>query len=152
MAALQFRGAFMINEINGVLTGLSAAAGITKGIVHAESALEKAELKFRLAELMQHIAEAQAQMADIKISSLAKDEEIRGLLEKLKVHENLVRDSGVYYRSTDEGKPYGEAICSNCWDVKKTLVHLVQPTATWKLKCPNCKQDYGSGKVRRVIK
>lgn len=141
----------MISEINAVFAGLSAAAGITKGLVHAESAIEKAELKFKLAELLQHIAEAQTQMADIKINSIAKDDEIRDLLEKLEIKEKLVRVGGAYYLATKEGKPYGEAMCSNCWDVKKILVHLVQPTVQWDLKCPNCKQDYGSGDIQRII-
>jgi len=142
----------MFAEINAVITGLSGAAAITKGLVYAESALEKADLKFKLSELMQHIAEAQSQMADIKISTIHKDEEIRNLTEKLKIKDNIVRENGVYYRSNDNGEAIGEAICSKCWDVHNLLVHIVQPTPVLDLECPNCKQKYDGGRVHRVIK
>jgi hypothetical protein len=142
----------MLAEINLVLSSLSGATNIAKGLVVAESAVDKADLKFKAAEMMHTLAEATSSMAQIKLELVQKEELIRNLEDKLKVKDTLVREYGVYYKQNNDGLAHGEAICSKCWDVDQVLVHIIQPTSSVvALKCPNCKQDYSGRQVKRFI-
>lgn len=142
----------MLTEINLVISGLSGASNIAKGIIRAESAIDKAELQLKIAELMQTLAETSSSVSQIKSDLINKDEYIRSLEEKLKIKEELVRENGAYYKKDESGNAIGEAFCSKCWDVEKLLVHIVRPTATIDLECPNCKQEYDGNSVYLVKK
>ena len=141
----------MLTEINLIIQSLSGASGIAKGLVAADSAMDKAELKFKVAELMQTLAEVTSATAQIKVNLVEKEDLIRELQNKLRIKETLVRENGVYYKKNKDGRASGEAICSKCWDVHQLLVHIVQPTAMIDLECPNCKQKYSGHNVRKFI-
>ena len=141
----------MLAEINLVLSSLSGATNIAKGLVVAESALDKAELKFKASEMMLSLAEATSAMAQVKLELVDKEELIRNLEEKLKTKGLLIRENGVYYKKNENGLAHGEAFCSKCWDVNQLLVHIIQPTSDIDLKCPSCKQGYNGHRVHRVI-
>lgn len=139
----------MLTEIGVTLSSLNTASGIAKGVIGASAALDQAELKYQLADLMQNLATATANMADLKLMALKQDEVIADLREKLKNKDTLVRAYGVYYRDDGNGNPTGSSICSKCWDVDRIVVHIVKPTPMINYICPNCKTPY-SGNVMKL--
>lgn len=128
-----------IATIAALLNGLKAATDIAKSISQASNSLQAAELKMKLAELYEALADARIKATDLKEEIDAKDQEIARLLDAAKLEGEVFRGGDAYFRK-GASKPY--PLCIACWDQRKKLVHLLD-TAREKgpdsRTCPECK-------------
>jgi hypothetical protein len=78
----------------------------------------------RLAELIEALAEAKMQAADIQDIVREKDERIKDLENLLELKSKLIRHEGKHYEIDENGNPTGDPYCSNCWESKDKRIHL----------------------------
>jgi predicted nucleic acid-binding Zn-ribbon protein len=122
------------------LTALKTAADIGKIISNANSSMQDAETKLRIAQLIEELAVAKINIASIQELLQSKDEEIKELKEKLMMHKSLVFQKPFYW-NTDKVEKEGP-YCSNCWETVKKQVHLIRSGSTSLWDCPHCKNRY----------
>ncbi|QQR80077.1 MAG: hypothetical protein IPJ69_12180 [Deltaproteobacteria bacterium] len=129
-----------ISTITTALSGIKAAIDIAKALKDSDHFLEKAELKYKLAEMMNSLADAKLAMIDAQELIQAKDKEIIKLKDSLKLKGKLERYRYVYYFLDDNGIKMGDPFCSYCYESKNELIHVVQdPLKNRDFVCPGCK-------------
>jgi len=129
-----------IAEISGLLTGIKAASDILLFVRNADFSLEKAELKFKLSELMSALADVKIQAAQVQDVLLQKDEQIKELTKALELKAKVKREGNAYYEVDTNENAVGDPYCSNCWETSFRLVHL-NYIEHWN-RCPFCKTTY----------
>ncbi len=132
-----------IAAISAFITSIKNATDIVKVIREAGTTLEKAEVKLKLAELIEALAEAKIQASEVKELLQEKDSQIAELKKAFEMKESLVRAGDAYHEINDASEPIGSPYCSHCWEVKHTAVHLSQIAGSmgdWN--CPACKNTY----------
>lgn len=135
-----------ILAINATITAIKHSIDIAKAIKEADSTLEKAELKLKIAELIESLANAKISAIEFQEVVQEKVSRIAELENLLKFKANLVRKEGMFFESDENGNPTKEPYCSNCWDSKQLKIHLTQSQDTF-FTCPNCKNEYGKFKI-----
>lgn len=93
-----------IATISAFLGSIKTATDIAKAIKNADSSLEKAELKLKIAELMESLADVKIQAAEIRELVQEKDEEIKHLRNFIGERERLIQSK------TDKENFLGENI------------------------------------------
>lgn len=135
-----------VATIGAFLGSVKTAADIAKALRGADVSLEKAELKLKLAELIEALAEAKMQAADIQEIIREKDGEINNLKKAFEFKFDLVRKGNAYYlKATSGGFHTEEAFCSHCWEVNQKSIHLstyLNDMSKWVGECPSCKNKY----------
>jgi hypothetical protein len=127
-----------------IASGLAAtgnAITLLKAIKDADSAIDAATLKSKLAEVMN-------ELADAKISQIELIEKIRGLEEEnarlLKSGEeigNLIEKDGYLYRPSGNDV-LGWPACPTCITKEKFVSLLVQNGDVTDAKCPRCLTEF----------
>ncbi|MDO8462348.1 MAG: hypothetical protein Q7S98_05765 [Deltaproteobacteria bacterium] len=131
-----------ISSIAAALSGLKTAIDIAKALKESDSLLEKAELKYKLAEMITSLADAKIAMVESQELIQNKDKEIEKLKEIFKISGKLERYAYVYYSTDDAGKKIGDPFCSYCYESKQDLIHVVQdPSKRRNFVCPACKTE-----------
>lgn len=136
-----------ITNISTVLSSIKSATDIAKKIKDSDLTLEKAEMKYQLAEMMNSLAEAKSEMAEIQNLLLEKDGRIRELEESLSLKGNMIWRDPVYYLKTQNGEdgPY----CQQCYDNNQKAIRLQTiEEGNWVCKaCGNSffSRDYDPG-------
>jgi len=125
-----------VPTISAALTGIKAATDISKAIMTAGASLEKAELKLRIADLVDSLTDARAKILDIRELLDQKDQEI----ERLKKREGLKFDGDVYWLENEDKSEDGP-FCPNCFDDKGKCVHIHEDGPGWF--CYVCKRHWG---------
>lgn len=110
---------------------------LAKGLLDVKEIANSAEAKMAIAELTSKLAEAQVQIADLKVEHLAKDEAIRELEKKLAQRAQLVRHNDLYFVKDNEGNPTGDPICPKCFEGADKRIHLVYYKDNER-RCPEC--------------
>jgi len=131
-----------VATITAVLAGLKTASEIAKTLGQSDLNLEKAELKFKLAELYEALALARMSATSLTEELQEKDREIARLLEAVALKDEVVKRGDAYFKKGPDGKAVDDPFCVNCWDAKKKLVHIHRMHATKGpdvLVCPQCK-------------
>lgn len=143
-----------VATITTALTAITNSIAIAKAIKNADSSLEKAELKFRIAELIESLAEVKLQTIDIKELINEKDDKISALEESLKLKPTLVRSGLAYYERAENGEPSGDPFCSHCWETEYLAIHLHQKAIGNPNPniCPNCKNEYAYPHSTPIVK
>lgn len=113
-----------ILAINATITAIKHSIDIAKAIKDADSTLEKAELKLKIAELIESLADAKVSVTELQEIIQEKDKRIKELESSLENKPNLVRHWGKYFETDENGNPTGDPYCSNCWDSNSKLIHL----------------------------
>jgi len=132
-----------IAAITAALSGVKTATEIVRYLRDTEAAFKTADLKLRIAELVDALANAKLSLADVQDVLAAKDAEIRRLNEALKRKADVIRYHDAYYEKNDKGQPVGDPYCSYCFENKNELVHINQnPQDRRKSVCPNCKNSF----------
>ncbi|QSX78108.1 hypothetical protein [Agrilutibacter solisilvae] len=123
--------------------GLKLAADLIKSAMAAGDALDKAEMRFKLADALNALADAKNSVTDAKEELQQAYKELDEMHEKLKLKAKTVRFKDGYYELDGEGAASGDPYCSKCWEVDHRLVHLVRGDRTEQFTyCPSCKQKY----------
>lgn len=128
-----------ITSVGSLLTSLKTATDIVKFIRDSEVSIERAELKLKLAELVEALANAKLEAADIKQSIVERDELIRELRTQAQQRELLKWEQPCYYLTNEEGvkEPY----CQNCHDSTGKLSRL-HDDGHGEFECRVCTQTF----------
>lgn len=132
-----------ITSIAAALNGIKTATEIITYLRNTETAFKNAELKLKIADLVDVIAETKLSLANIQEIITQKNAEIKRLNDILKVHPELILFGAAYYHKNSEGKPTGDPFCPYCFEVKHNLVHIHQnPIERRQNVCPACKNTF----------
>uniref|UniRef100_UPI0040574DBF hypothetical protein n=1 Tax=Candidatus Electronema sp. TaxID=2698783 RepID=UPI0040574DBF len=115
-----------IAEITAALAGVKHASDIAKLIKNSEVSLEAAEVKLKLADLIDNLADAKVKIAKFKEILSEKDEEIHRLNGQLKKHGSILWESPYYFLAKENGEKDGP-YCQKCYDSNKKLIRLQSP-------------------------
>lgn len=137
-----------IATITATLSGLKTAIDIAKAIKDADVSIEKAELKYKIAELISALADAKVAAAETIELIENKERQIVELESKLSFSKTLERFKDAYFE-THSGAPVGDPYCAHCWEVDKVAVHLKTGANHARMKeCPRCKTQHMSHTVK----
>ena len=132
-----------IAAITAAIGGLKTATEVARFLRDTVQAFKTADLKLRVAELVDGLATAKFSLSEIQDTLAAKDAEIRRLTEALKLKDEVTRYQDAYYRKDPDGKALGDPYCSFCFETKSLLVHINQnPKDRSQSVCPNCKNIF----------
>jgi hypothetical protein len=124
-----------LTTISTALSSLQTAKDLLKTINDSKDLFEKSEIKLKLADLNDALANTKNQISDIKIELIEKNEIIKELEKKLNQKENLFFEKPYYLIKKDENEgPY----CQICYDDKGKLIRLHDSHTLGKWKCPIC--------------
>ena len=127
-------------DIMTMLAAVNAAIDITKKISSSDRAIEAAEMKFQMAELLERLAETKISLVEIQDDLRAKDAEIAGLKEAFGFRGETVVVEHLHFRKKDQGNPTGHPFCPRCLDVDHKWIGMWQKTGSGMLHCwcPEC--------------
>ena len=132
-----------IASISAAISGLKTAADIVKILRNVPASLEKGELKLKIADLMNVLADTKIHITEIQNSLDEKDNEIERLNQALAFRGKLVRQYEVYFEIDEKANAHGDPYCPHCWEVEHIGVHLHRSvTGVVKLDCPRCKNHF----------
>jgi hypothetical protein len=129
-----------IAAITGALSGIKAASDIAKIIKDSGASLEAAEMKFKLAELIDALADAKIEIADFKELMSDKDNEMSELKKLLLVQQKVTWQEPYYFKV--EGDNKDGPFCQRCYDVDTQLVRLQSPHKNGFWNCTQCENSY----------
>lgn len=132
-----------IASISGAISAVKAATDIAKVLRDLNATVQSADLKLKIAELTDALANAKLALIEVHEVVLEKDAEINRLSAALKVRGEVVRHGDSYFLVNQSGAPTGDPYCSHCFEVKHSLVHINQnPKSRVESVCPNCKNVF----------
>jgi len=109
----------------------------------ASGAIERAELKLQLAEMMDALADAKLEMTQAMEDRAFFQQQIAELEKSLRIKETIKRAGDAYYGLDEQGEPKGAPYCSLCWERNHSLIHLTSAARTEQhSSCPACKSQY----------
>ena len=140
-----------ITTIASVLTSIKTATDIAKVIQKGSAAFEQAEMKLKLAELMNALADAKIEIANVQDVLSEKERRIGELEETLNLRKKLTWESPYYWLCDGEVKdgPY----CQQCSDSTGKLIRLqIYDPGQWYCKtCQNTYYDKNYSRPNRKI-
>lgn len=131
--------------ITAILTGLKTAAEIAKTLSQSDANLERAEMKLKMAELIETLAAVKMAAVELKENLVEKDQEIARLSEAMALRADIIKSGDAYFRKDESGNPAGDAFCLHCWDSTKALYYLTRSQVTRgpsTMLCAVCKNHY----------
>lgn len=129
-----------------IMTGLSAlnsAIDIAKKLNSVDDAIEKAELRLKLAELIGYLADAKVMLVQAKEEISARDGELSRMRDTLKVRAETVVVRSHHYRKNAEGQPVGRPFCPRCMEADGKMISMQHKAGMGSMyvHCPQCKID-----------
>ena len=116
---------------------------LVKLIRNSGSSLEKAELRFKMADLVEALADLKMQLAAVQEDMAGRDKRILELEGAFEVKDELRRVNDAYYRVGADGKQHGPPRCMRCWEVDKVQRSVVHSAERGLGSiCPACKSTY----------
>ena len=132
-----------IAAISGALGALKTATEVVKVIRDLDTTLQTADLKLKIADLTDALANAKLAIVEIQDELGARECEIQRLNDALRTKEDVVRYQDAYYKKNHAGVATGDPFCSYCFELMHTLVHINQsPKDRSQSNCPNCKNVF----------
>jgi hypothetical protein len=139
--------------ITSTISSIKAATDIATLIKERGLSLEEAEIKLKIADLINSLADAKINLAEICQLILEKDNKTNELNSKLEIKEKLYYDGQFYWLQDSESKdgPY----CQPCYDKNSKLIRL-QPLTKGQWQCLVCRnifytKDYKSPDYNSLI-
>lgn len=127
-----------LGVFSSALASIQSATEIAKLLKESKDSLEQAEVRFKLAELMNALADARMQMADVKEALAHKEQEISSLRDELRKRDDVIWDNP-YYWCVIEDKKEGP-FCQKCYDESQRLIRLQGTGGRWR--CLSCKSTF----------
>jgi len=109
--------------ITTAISWLKLAVDVAKNIRDADTTLGKAELKLRIADLIEALVDAKINISDIQDLLTEKENEIKILKEQFYIKEKVIRKGNYYIKVDDVEELY--KYCLTCWDYDHKLVNLL---------------------------
>ncbi len=129
--------------IGTALSSLKTAVDIAKFLRETDLSLERAELKLKLAELVDALIQAKLELAEIQETLIAKDKRIADLQDAFQSKDKVVRNRDAYYVADENGKPAGVPYCLRCWENDHKRRQLVSDAKEHRMNvCTTCGQKY----------
>lgn len=124
-------------EISAALAGLEASITTARALKALAKKLDSAELQNQAADLLQALAEAKIEGAELK----ARVWELERAAE---LEQDLQFDGHVYRKQSEPDDVY----CQLCWDKEKLLIRVYATDADYngQWHCRNCGHYYGEKK------
>jgi hypothetical protein len=128
-----------VAAIGSLLGSLKTATDIAKFVRESSVSLERAELKMKLADLIEALANAKIEAADIQQEILDRDKMVRELEAAAAVKVELRWEQPCYLRKNEKGTeaPY----CQNCYDSIGKLSRL-HVDGSGYFECRVCTQSF----------
>lgn len=130
-----------IPEMQAVGVGLATAYRIAKAVLNADRAIDKAELKLQMADLMAALSESRQEALTARETIQALEGRLR-LLESNATLLATLKHKAPFYLADGDPIPY----CARCVEVERLPVHVVKTTVfqggrrMWT--CPKCQTGY----------
>lgn len=144
----------MIENISLALNSIKTAIDIARLISESGTSLEKAELKLKLAEILDALADAKIEITGFQSLLSEKDERIRELEEAFALKEKLVKKGDAYYGVDEHNAAAGDPYCLHCWETDHKPIHLHQAGGGEKegyfTVCSVCKNKYAPYRTERL--
>lgn len=135
----RLRGVAMpdIATIGAALGSIRSAYDIAKIIKDSSSSLAEAEVNLKLADLINALAEAKFEIAEVQDLLLEKDRAIKELEEELKLKANREYEPPYYWLNKEDGTKDGP-YCQPCFDTGGRYIRLqAEGNGSWR--CLACK-------------
>jgi hypothetical protein len=130
-----------IPEMQVVGTGLATAYRIAKAVVNADRAIDKAELRLQMADLMAALSESRQEALTARETIQALEARVRQLESNATLLASL-KHKAPFYLADDDPIPY----CARCVEVERLPVHVVKTTVIHEGRrlwaCPKCQTNY----------
>ena len=127
-----------ITAISASIASIKHAIDIAKALVGVDATIAQAELKLKVAELLEALAEAKLAATEFQDVLAKKEQEIARLTEALATKEEVVRRFAAYYKKGPTGTPVGDPYCLRCWELEKKLFHIVRDSKAHGNRCTVC--------------
>lgn len=111
-----------IASIATLLGSIKSATDLAKFVNTSYVSLEKAELKLKLAELIEALASAKLEAVEVQQEIVDRDRRIRDLEAAAAVQAELRWDQPCYFRKNEAG--IDEPYCQICYDGQRRLSRL----------------------------
>lgn len=136
-----------MGAISAGLNSIKIALAIAKELKGATTAINDAEIRLQIADLLEALAEVKIKLVDAKDENLELKEKIKELKVALAKQDEVVFRDGYYFCvKPKEGKPDGP-FCPNCYSSKNVLSLLTEVTGHFrvfgKYECPSCEKNFG---------
>ena len=134
-------------NILDAITMARAAGETLKALQDIDHAIDKAELKSKLADAIGNLADVRIALADTRDEIEAKDAEIAKLKAAFAIRVDLIEEKGFKYRraAEDPKLPAGAPICPRCETVDGRLIFTVRAVGHgFRLICPECERLYAA--------
>ena len=131
---------FDMTIISTTASSIKGAMDIAKFLKDSSDSLEKAEVKYKLAELIVSLADVKTKMADIKEALMESEKEKKELKEKLELAKKLEFEMPYYWHHKEDGTKDGP-FCQLCYDKEKKLIRL-QDGNNGEWHCLACKSYF----------
>lgn len=140
-----------IASIAAIFTSIKTAADIAKLLRESDLSLEKAELKLKLADLVNTLAEAKMALTEIQEDLITKDKRISELEEAFQSKDMLVRECDAFYLADENGNPTGSPYCFRCWENDHKKRQLVNDSKDFRKRvCTACGYQYNGNRVPNI--
>lgn len=131
--------------ITTILGNIKIATDIAKAIRDTDVAIERAELRLRLAEMIGALADAKIEVTEVQELLRDKEHELRELKDAFESKDELVKRYDGYYVKDENGQAVGEPYCVSCWQTKHKRFNLQYVAGDRQLKaCVSCGSKYNS--------
>ena len=124
-----------IGTVSTAVSSVKTAMEITKLLKDSSNSFNEAEVKLKLSELMDSLADTRIQLAEIKNELLESEDEKKELQKQLDIRKELIFKAPYYWRSEDG--PF----CQICYDKNNQLILLKKYEDEYH--CLSCKQFFG---------
>ena len=119
------------------VSGIKAAWDIAKAVKLSTDAIDDAQVKLQMAELIAALADARVQAAD-------STERIAELENLLKVKQEFQFDGEVYFQVNEEANTKSGPWCPTCFDARNLQIRLqlARKHSNRKYECYECKAEF----------
>lgn len=126
-----------LTTIATALGGIKTATDIARALKDIDGSLQTAELKLKVAELIEALAEAKMSVVNVREQLEAKEEEIQRLI-KTKEIQGTIKYESPYYWISGSGSDRDGPFCQKCYDTEQALIRLQNNGSQGHWKCLAC--------------
>lgn len=135
-----------VSAISAGISSVRVAIDIAKEIKGVASSYKDAEIKLKIADLLEAISEVKIRLVEAKDENLDLRQKIKDLEDALSKQDEVIFRDGYYFLAVpQEGKPEGP-FCTNCFSKYKSLSLLSEVTNDFrvfgKYHCPSCDKRF----------
>ena len=132
-----------ISMISTAFGSLKAATEIVKFLRDCDLSIERAEMKLKLADLVEALADMKIELVDLQDNLINKDKRIAELEEAFQTKTSLIRREDAYYEIDSGGNAVGIPFCLRCWENDHKKRQLVQDAKNYQARvCTSCGHQY----------